>query len=272
VVRGALAVLACLTGLALPAAEEESRGDNPPGARALSGEEFETGPPGERKDATGKTPEPRPDRGPGRPAPDPESRLEEEERRIDERTREIQRALLEEIIRVEERVAAIRMSLELELGIPVRPPPGSRPGPAVLAPPLLPPPSPGQPAGPARKAARRVVSPPPGDAEDDRRHRVLLGREAEIVERWKELGAVRGGPGDAKESSEGERAALRSELRQILREILDLRERARERQVERLRKQLDDVERALKAREAEEERDRLVKARMREILEQSPGR
>lgn len=200
---------------------------------------------------------------PGERGEGPESRppgLDAGAVRIDARVREIQLALLDEIIRVEERLAAIRRKLESELGLPGPPFPAG----ALASPPLDP--SGGAPGIP-RKQARKTLRPGPApqDLEEERRYRSLLDREREIVAQWKKAGVRRKGSGD--ESAEGERGELRAELERVLREILDLRERARERQLERLRSELDEIQRALKLREDEKERERLVNARMRELLE-----
>ena len=178
--------------------------------------------------------------------------------RIGAQVRDIQRALLDEIVRVEERLAAIRRKLEAELGLPGPPLPAGAPEPPLLD-------STGGATGIPRKQARKILRPAPQDVEEERRYRSLLDREREIVAQWKRAGARRKGAGD--ENAEGERGELRAELERVLREILDLRERARERQLERLRRELDEIQRALKLREDEKERERLVNARMRELLE-----
>jgi len=167
---------------------------------------------------------------------------------------------------VEQRLALVRRRLELELGLPGPPlapgVPGSRgiargPGPEGG-------PSPAIPRKQARKALR--AAPAPQDLEEERRYRLLLEREREIVEQWNRA-AARGPKANGEENAGSERAKLRSELERVLREILDLRERARERQVERLRREIEDIERALDMREDEKERERLVNSRLRELLE-----
>jgi len=225
-------------------------------------------PPGEEAASPDGTPERegkvrkerRPESKPGgrREGPQPEPPgLDPDPLRIDARVREIQLALLDEIVRVEDRLSMIRRRLEIELGLPGPPLPAGAPAPPVLGP------APG-PEGPAstRKQARRAVrvGRTPEDLAEERQYGLLLDREREIVTQWKKKAA-----GDS--GAEKEKADLRRDLERVLREMLDLRERARERQLDRLRQELEDIHRALKVREDEKERERLVKARARELLE-----
>lgn len=253
--------------LGSPGASADEKKEGPPPGKPEgtppAGEARAPGAPPEREGSEKVRKERRPeaeqdDRRDGRESRPPG--LDPDARRIDARVREIQLALLDEIHRVEERLAVVRRKLESELGLPGPPFPAG-----ALAPPPLDP-SGGAPGIP-RKQARKTLRPGPApqDLEEERRYRSLLDREREIVAQWKKAGVRRKGSGD--ESAEGERGELRAELERVLREILDLRERARERQLERLRSELDEIQRALKHREDEKERERLVNARMRELLE-----
>jgi hypothetical protein len=272
--RSALFV-AVVSGLVLgpggaPAQEKEGPPPRQPdGAGAQPGsEEPSTGEPkqgGSDKVRKERRPEPKPGNQREGPAIAPPG-IDPDAARIEDQVREIQLALLDEIVRVEERLAQVRRRLELELGLPGPPlapgVPGSRgiargPGPEGG-------PSPALPRKQARKALR--AAPAPQDLEEERRYRFLLEREREIVEQWNRVGA-RGPKADGEENAGPERAKLRAELEGVLREILDLREMARERQVERLRRELEDIERALDVREDEKERERLVNSRLRELLE-----
>ena len=267
--------VALVSGLVLgppgaPAQEKEGPPPRQPdGAGAPPGrEERSSGDPkqeGSDKTKKERRPEPKPGDRRDRPALESPG-IDPDAVRIEAQVREIQLALLDEIVRVEERLAVVRRRLELELGLPGPPLPPGVPGSRGIAP------GPGREGGPfpaiPRKQARKAlrVAPAPQDLEEERRYRSLLEREREIVEQWNRAGA-RNPKAEGNEAEQEEQAALRAELERVLREILDLRERARERQVERLRRELEDIERALEVREDEKERERLVKARLRELLE-----
>ena len=132
--------------------------------------------------------------------------------------------------------------------------------------------------------------PAPIDDGEERRHRSLVALQEKLVERWRELkqnaegvkdaaGNARaregtGSPdldGPRKLEREREREQVRSKLREVLAEILDIRERSRERQVRRLRAELEDIERALGVRHHPEERRLMIESRLRALLEGGPG-
>jgi hypothetical protein len=116
---------------------------------------------------------------------------------------------------------------------------------------------------------------PPGDAgalamrEEERHYGELLEREEDLLRRWHALQPPRGGAADdgAASPDKGAREAVRLELRRILREMLDFRESGRERRLERLRFEIEDLERALHRRRQEEERERLVEEELRLLLD-----
>jgi hypothetical protein len=145
------------------------------------------------------------------------------------------------------------------------------------------------------------VRPPrvPGDdagfflsTADERRHAQLLRRQDALLRRWRRLVPTDPAPGVPTDPAPGvptdpapgdptdpgsgaarrlaagksERESLRRELRDVLAEILDLREKARERQIENLRHEISDIERAIESRRSETERARLVERRLEELL------
>jgi hypothetical protein len=200
-----------------------------------------------------------PGEGPERPGPG-DVQLEEEALRIEARIREIQLDLLEEIAGIERRLGVIRRRLERELGIEPLPVEKASGTPGLQRPPgdrmLL----------RSRKKALEF-EPAWQDPGEERRYRLLLNREEEIVAQWRGAGArARRGSPEERQTAESEKAALRVELGRVLEEILDVREKARERQLERLRREIEDIERALRARRDEGERKRLVDSRMKELL------
>jgi len=130
----------------------------------------------------------------------------------------------------------------------------------------------------------RLAKPSALAAEEERRYEALLKRQAEIEKRWRALNrpdragtprkdprtapsqkGVPGGEPAAERGKEDSKEALRLELRQVLTEMLELRERAREREVERLRLDLESVERLLEARRSPQERRKLVESRLEEV-------
>ena len=103
--------------------------------------------------------------------------------------------------------------------------------------------------------------PPPGlEGEDARMHESLVRRQEALLAAWK---ALEGEPGEA---GEARRDAVRNELREVLLGILDLRERGRDAQVQRLRRRLDSLQRELDHRRDERVRREMVEARLQEFL------
>ncbi len=191
----------------------------------------------------------------------------EEEARADARIRELEDVLWREIQSLEERMLAIkeRFAALTSGGIPPDPAPGV--------------------------SGARPQRPAPIDDGEERRHRSLVALQNTLVERWRALErnaeGVRGTAGSAraregtgspdrdepgKLARNAEREEVRSRLREVLAEILDIRERSRERQVRRLRVELEEIERALGVRHRTEERRVMIESRLREILEGGAGK
>lgn len=199
---------------------------------------------------------------PERPAPGDEEKAADsnfEDDFGDGDLREIEETLFHEIDSMEKRLRSIRNRLK-SLGLE---------GHAELGDP----------------ATERALPPPIGD-EDQRRYALLLKREAEIEKRWRELKARDSprpwpwdrpkeskqaaestveGKGSLESGKEDKSEALRSELRRVLSEMLEVRERARERQIDGLRAELDSVEKIVKERKDPEARRKLVESRLQEV-------
>jgi hypothetical protein len=199
--------------------------------------------------------------------------------KVDQDVQEIEKELWREVDSVEKRLRSIKERMQALL-------PGARL--ESRSPGLSEPQGPEELFGPkwGDLSPKRAKSPPIAliADEDARRYVALLKRQAEIEKRWRELvktkrlspapGRVakaallekeKGGKVPPEPGKEEVREALRSELRQVLSEILAAREKAREREVERLRLELEGVERVLKARSDPEERRKMVESRLEEV-------
>lgn len=104
---------------------------------------------------------------------------------------------------------------------------------------------------------------------DERLYLELLRRQDDVLRRWRRVAPPPEGRAARRAipaSREKERDALREELRGILAEILDQREKAREKQIEGLRREIDDIERAIDSRREGAERFRLIEGRLEDLL------
>ena len=103
----------------------------------------------------------------------------------------------------------------------------------------------------------------------------LLERQRTLLARWMGLGprrvpfseAAQAFSEEAQEKRAVERTAVRRELQRVLAGILDLRERGRRNRLEKLRRELDLIERELEVRRDDGVRRRLVERRLEELLE-----
>jgi hypothetical protein len=287
--RRCAAVLAAALGSSLvlagaaAAGEEESKDD----ARAAPAGRAD----GRRKKAAGRGEEERPAPAPPGAGKEEEEEKEEETRspardQAEARIRELEESLWREIEAVEERLVSLKTRLGALLGKEPRRRslekglsrvPGER---FEERRPLPPRPPPGRPADAGEPLAL--------DPEEESAYERLLKRQDDILKRWSEAsgGHSRAGrgegadksipvapgekdaaPGPERRPEREEAAALRAELAETLSRILDLREAARARQIERLRRELEDLERAMAHRRTRRERERLIEERMRELLD-----
>jgi len=105
------------------------------------------------------------------------------------------------------------------------------------------------------------------DSNDEISYLELLRRQDDVLRRWRRIAPPPDGRAVRRSvAGEKERAALREELRGILGHVLDLREKARERQIEGLRREIDDIERAIDSRREGAERGRLIERRLEDLL------
>ena len=117
--------------------------------------------------------------------------------------------------------------------------------------------------GPVKAEPKRVES-----LED--RHQQLHKRQEELVLRWKELQKQKGVDTTKDDEAEKKRARqsleVENDLRGVLHDLLELRESSRERQIHRLREELDSLKRSLDARSSRWDRERGVELKLRELL------
>jgi hypothetical protein len=123
--------------------------------------------------------------------------------------------------------------------------------------------------------------PDPGDlawrsVEDEEKYLRLRKKEETLLASWRKLGSrlARASEGEAageREKLQAERETTRSSLREVLHAELELRDRARRLEVERLRQDLAGIERALDSRSARDVRRKLVDSRLRELLREDDG-
>jgi hypothetical protein len=197
------------------------------------------------------------------------------------RVREIEEAIWRQVASVELRLAALKsrlmalrgpdigLHIEERAGAPESLPDGRRrPFPAPVD------------AAPGPLAPDLDVLLPEGGVlfsttAEERLYSQLLRRQDDIIRRWRRTAPDPEGRGARRAASAPaaakEQRALRDELRAVLAEVLDLRERARERQIESLRRELDDIARAIEARRGEGERRRLIEGRLDALLGEQPA-
>ena len=140
----------------------------------------------------------------------------QEETEVDARIRQLQEALLREVDLLEARLFSLKGRIH-RLCVQM----GAEAG--------------GEDVDPAEPAWRSV--------EDEKKYLGLREKEAALISSWKKLGLLLAevsgeGAENQREKLQAERAAVRSSLREVLREELELRDRARRLEVERLRQDL----------------------------------
>ncbi len=186
-----------------------------------------------------------------RSKPPSEQEQEARESTLDSRIRELEDAIWQELLGLERRIQLLRER--------TRPDAESERNRST--------PRPEKPPSEA-KAPRRVE--PVDEVSLEERHKKLLKRQDELVARWTELEKARTRAPANDEEVERKRARqaeqTERELKGVLRELLDLRESSRERQIARLRAELDSLERSLGARSSREDRDAAVEARLKDLL------
>ncbi len=160
------------------------------------------------------------------------------------RIRAIEDALWKELSELEQRLRRVKGQLESDgERRPARPEPDRK--------------------GPVKAEPRRAVS-----LED--RHQQLHKKQDELVLRWKELQKQKGVDTTRDDEAEKKRARqsleVENDLRGVLHDLLELRESSRERQIHRLRVELDSLKRSLDARSSRWDRERGVELKLRELL------
>jgi len=133
----------------------------------------------------------------------------------------------------------------------------------------LPRPAPDAPRADRRPRDEGPERPPWLEKKDLKRYELLIVRQTELVRKFRDLEGREERPGRelrGPEARKTDRDAIRSELRQVLLEILELREKGRERQLEMLRREIEELERVLDSRRDESARKKMVESRLEDLL------